>query len=258
MYVIVLFDKFSNTIIICSYNARTRHYSVQCDEADPLYQSCIFHNIVLFQARLFYILPDNQSKDSFIMPNPAVFDTDTATMSLDEYSTVEVLNIITRSELIARIEAANGKENPTLKVSRHKLGVFQRIRSFTNWYWMLNSASNTYHRICKYLNACTYDEVRKVAWLQPAAKTQTNARIVGHLHLKGHTHSTAANDLRKCLGPLFWVDHPSHSEYGVWVNYEMVIMDKVLFGVGDDTVQPNAALKIREYVLMKFIFNIYR
>lgn len=46
------------------------------------------------------------------------------------------------------------------------------------------------------------------------------------------------------------VDHPKLHDETQWIGDEVVLMDKVYFGVGKSVVQPNVALQKDKYVIL--------
>lgn len=154
-----------------------------------------------------FIVPDSKVGSPIKLPDPMVFETDTETLSVHDFSVPAVLKVIGETELLQRISTgvADG-DSPELRrllVFHRERAMFQRIRSFTNWYWLVNSVSNAHHRMCKYLGACTYEEVQEVALLQPVSKVSRRA-----LGLTSHVNRTdpppAVAGLMDCLGPMFW------------------------------------------------------
>ena len=219
---------------------------LQCSKAKRIYQICHFYNLVLYQAQLMYIIPDSKVGMPIKLPDPMVFETDTETLSVHDYSLPNMLKVIGETEALQRISTgvADG-DSPELRrllIFRRKHAMFQRIRSFTNWYWLMNSVSNAYHRMCKYFKACTFEEVKEVALLQPVSKvSRRNLGLTSHVNRTDPPPAVLA--VMDCLGPMFWVDHPDMYDHSLWPPNQVVLMDEVHFGIGTDVVQPNTALK---------------
>jgi hypothetical protein len=188
-----------------------------------------------------YIVEYPDEVESVRLPDPTVFDLEAETLSIVDYAVPNIVHPISLDAFKLRIEASTKKKN--LNVAHYKQALFQRVRSLTNWYWAMNSISNTFHRLCDQLGACTQEDVHKVALLQPATYSKKN-RTAQHLAIRTGQHSSASDELKGCLGPMFWVDHPRMHNSNEWVAEELVIMDSVLFGVGKSVVQPNVALEI--------------
>ena len=127
------------------------------------------------------------------------------------------------------------------------------MRSLTNWYWAVNSISNTFHRLCDQMGVCTQKQVHEVALLQPATYSEKH-RTAQHLAIRTGQHSSASDELKGCLGPMFWVDHPRMHDPSEWVADELVLMSNVHMGVGKTVVQPNVAL-VSEQDKKKFMFG---
>ena len=134
------------------------------------------------------------------LPEPAVFDLEAETLSVVDYAVPNIVHPVTKEALIMRINGNIGEE---INVVNYEKAMFQRIRSLTNWYWAMNSLSNTYHRLCLHIGACTQEEVHSIALLQPATLNERD-RQAAHLTIRTGQHSSAADELKSCLGPMFW------------------------------------------------------
>ena len=216
---------------------------VQCTDDDNVHKVCVFKNLVLYQGEILYIVEYPDEAKSIEMPDPTVFDLEAETLSIVDYAVPNIVHPITMESLKSRISSSAGKKN--INVAHYKLAMFQRVRSLTNWYWAMNSISNTFHRLCDQLGACTQEKVHEVALLQPATYSTTQRdRKNAHLAIRTGQHSSASDELKGCLGPMFWVDHPRMHDAREWVGDELVMLDSVHFGVGKSVIQPNVALEI--------------
>jgi hypothetical protein len=112
-----------------------------------------------------------------------------------------------RRELAAAAASApqRGGARAPFHVATFETAVFQRTRTFNNWFWALNGAANAYHRLCARLGACSAAQVAAAALLQPIIQSSRDLDGVGFVGLPAH-HSFAARDLMGCFGPLFWCD----------------------------------------------------
>lgn len=91
-----------------------------------------------------------------------------------------------------------------LHMADFHIGIFQRTRTFTNWFWALNGAGNAFHRLCKFFDVCTIESIKESSViLQPLIKTSYNLSGVGYVGLPSH-HAYAMHDLMSCFGPLLW------------------------------------------------------
>ena len=90
-----------------------------------------------------------------------------------------------------------------MNLAAFDVALFQRTRTFNNWFWAVNGAGNIFHRLCKYFDVCSSAEVRKAAVLQPIIDSSRDLNEVGYVGLPNH-HAQAAKDLMNCFGPLFW------------------------------------------------------
>eukprot|EP00889_Picochlorum_renovo_P002631 jgi/Picre1/29661/NNA_005044.t1 len=146
---------------------------------------------------------------------------------------------------VVKIAVESSTTKKKINVAYYEHSMFQRVRSLTNWYWAMNSISNTFHRLCLQLGACTQAKVHEVALLQPATYSPTQReRKNAHIAIRTGQHSSASDELKGCLGPMFWVDHPRMHDSREWVGDEMVIMEETYFGIGKSVIQPNVALEI--------------
>lgn len=204
---------------------------------------CVFKHLALYQGELLYIVDDQDEVEAVTMPNPTVFDLEAETLSIVDYAVPNIVHPITLDALKLRIKSSTRKK--ALSVARYEQAMFQRVRSLTNWYWAMNSISNTFHRLCDQLGACSQDQVHEVALLQPATYSEKH-RTAQHLAIRTGQHSSASDELKGCLGPMFWVDHPRMHNSDEWVADELVIMDSVHIGVGKTVVQPNVALELKK------------
>ena len=190
-----------------------------------------------------YIVESQEEIEATTMPNPTVFDLEAETLSIVDYAVPNIVHPITLDAMKRRIKSSTTKKS--LNVARYERAMFQRVRSLTNWYWAMNSISNTFHRLCDQLGACTQKQVHEVALLQPATYSEKH-RTAQHLAIRTGQHSSASDELKGCLGPMFWVDHPRMHNPDEWVAYELVVMETVHIGVGKTVVQPNVALELKK------------
>jgi len=206
------------------------------------------------------------------LPNPNVFDLEAETLSIVDYAVPNTVHPVTREGFMMRVSSS--AEKGEIRKAHYEVAMFQRVRSLSNWYWAMNSVSNTFHRLCSQIGACTQQEVHSIALLQPATLTDGRERQSAHLTTRTGQHSSAADELKSCLGTMFWyvhrkiccicdvindiqnpdcsekkkltcrVDHPKMHDEAQWVGDEILVMEKVYFGVGKSVVQPNVALQI--------------
>lgn len=164
---------------------------------------CIFKNLVLYQGELLYIVEYPEDKKSVEMPDPTVFDLEAETLSIVDYAVPNIVHTITFESLRSRIQSSTSQRS--INLAHYQKAMFQRVRSLTNWYWAMNSISNTFHRLCDQLGACNQEEVHKIALLQPVTYSETpKTRQNGHLAIRTGQHSSASDELKACLGPMFW------------------------------------------------------
>ena len=176
---------------------------MQCTEEKDVNKVCTFKNLVLFQGELLYVVEYPDEAKSVEMPNPTVFDLEAETLSIIDYAVPNIVHPITRESLRLRVQSSTTKKN--INLAHYKKAMFQRVRSLTNWYWAMNSISNTFHRLCDQLGACTQEEIHKVALLQPVTYSETpKTRQNGHLAIRTGQHSSASDELKGCLGTMFW------------------------------------------------------
>ena len=164
-------------------------------------QRCIFKNLVLYQGEILYVVEYPDEMKEVELPDPAVFDLEAETLSVVDYAVSNIVHPVTREGLKMRLRQTNTENS--ISLAHYEQSMFQRIRSLTNWYWAMNSVSNTYHRLCLHVGACTQEEVHRVALLQPATLNDRD-RTAAHLSIRTGQHSTASDELKGCLGPMFW------------------------------------------------------
>ena len=222
-----------------------RKSSYTCTKDPDVNKVCVFQNLVLYQGELLYIVEYPEDVSATVMPNPTVFDLEAETLSIVDYAVPNIVHPVTAESLELRIKSSTTKKS--INVARYERAMFQRVRSLTNWYWAMNSISNTFHRLCDQMGACTQREVHEVALLQPATYSEKH-RTAQHLAIRTGQHSSASDELKGCLGPMFWVDHPRMHNPSEWVSDEIVVMESVHFGVGKTVVQPNVALELNKNV----------
>ena len=98
--------------------------------------------MALYQGELLYIVDDQDEVEAVTMPNPTVFDLEAETLSIVDYAVPNIVHPITLDALKLRIKSSTRKK--ALSVARYEQAMFQRVRSLTNWYWAMNSISNTF------------------------------------------------------------------------------------------------------------------
>lgn len=178
---------------------------VQCTDDEEVNQVCVFKNLVLFQGEILYIVDYPDDAKNVKLPNPTVFDLEAETLSIVDYAVPNIVHPTTQESLKLRIESSTTKKK--ISVAYYEHSMFQRVRSLTNWYWAMNSISNTFHRLCLQLGACTQAKVHEVALLQPATYSPNQRdRKNAHIAIRTGQHSSASDELKGCLGPMFWYD----------------------------------------------------
>jgi hypothetical protein len=120
----------------------------------------------------------------------------------NNFSVPAIVSVLTPREALANLRAAAASSGQ-LRIVTFNKAIFQRTRTFNNWFWALNGAGNAYHRLCKYMQACTAEEMQAAAVLQPIIESSRNLSDVGYVGLPHH-HAVAVKDLLACFGPLLW------------------------------------------------------
>ncbi|KAG7674490.1 hypothetical protein KSW81_000144 [Nannochloris sp. 'desiccata'] len=221
-----------------------QHSSFKCSNADNVYKTCIFVNMVMYRGDLWYISDQKTSRTSsssgkkVILPEPLVFEVGNSPSN--NFNLPEIISITTKSEALSKIQATAPKTGK-IRLAQFDISIFQRTRTFNNWFWALNGAGNIFHRLCKYFDACTATDIKQAAVLQPIIESSRNLSDIGYLGLPHH-HAQTVKDLIKCFGPLLWVNHPSGREVEERPVDEVIVFKKMLVGIGEDVVQPKAAL----------------
>jgi hypothetical protein len=237
--------------------------SFECSAAaDDVHRICLFREVLLLRGELTYVVADGADPAAAAarLPSPLIFEVGNSPSN--DLALPDMLRVLRRADALAELAALTGgesgqntkkrsKEENTdpfrgLRVAVFEDGLLQRTRTFNNWFWALNGAGNAHHRLCKYLGACSSAQVRAAALLQPIVESSPGLEAVGYVGLPPH-HAAAAHDLMRCFGPLLWVNHGSGREVESRPRGEAVVLRRLLVGVGDDVVQPKAALDANRY-----------
>jgi hypothetical protein len=199
----------------------------------------MFENVVMYRGDLWFI-SDQKSTSSkkTILPAPLIFEVGNSPSN--NFNLPEIISITSETDALSKIKV-HAPNTGNIRLTEFDIALFQRTRTFNNWFWALNGAGNIFHRLCKYFDACTATDIKQAAVLQPIIESSTNLSDVGYLGLPHH-HAQTVKDLIKCFGPLFWVNHPSGREVEDRPVDEVVVLKKMLVGIGEDVVQPKAAL----------------
>ncbi len=232
--------------------------SFECSKADDdVHRICLFREVLLLRGELTFVVADSADPAAAAarLPAPLIFEVGNSPSN--DLALPDMLRVLRRAHALAELAALAGGESEQnakkrgkeenndpfrgLRVAVFEDGLLQRTRTFNNWFWALNGAGNAHHRLCKYLGACSSSQVRATALLQPIVESSPGLEAVGYVGLPPH-HAAAAHDLMRCFGPLLWVNHGSGREVESRPRGEAVVLRRLLVGVGEDVVQPKAAL----------------
>ena len=183
----------------------------QCSDADNVHKTCMFENLIMYRGDLWFISDPKSStssssstggtkQNSIILPEPLVFEVGNSPSN--NFAIPEIISILTKSDALSKIEAT-APTTGQLRLGQFDISIFQRTRTFNNWFWALNGAGNMFHRLCKYFDACTATDIKQAAVLQPIIESSRNLSEVGYVGLPHH-HAQTVKDLMKCFGPLLW------------------------------------------------------
>jgi hypothetical protein len=165
----------------------------------------MFENMIMYRGDLWFISDpkssNKTSSENLLLPEPLVFEVGNSPSN--NFAIPEIISIISKTEALSKIEAAVPKGTGKIRLTEFNISIFQRIRTFNNWFWALNGAGNIFHRLCKYFDACTPTSIKQTAVLQPIIDSSRNLSDVGYVGLPHH-HAQTVKDLMKCFGPLLW------------------------------------------------------
>lgn len=218
---------------------------MQCTSTSPVYQVCTFQNVVMYRGDLWYLVTDGVEPSSVTLPDPEVFEVGNSPSN--SVSVPTILTVLTLSDAKLQILNRNIENQSLLHVATFQKSILQRTRTFNNWFWALNGANNIFHRLCKYFDLCTWQDVKTAAVIQPT-KSSYGLRVVGYVGLAPH-YRRAVRELMSCFGPLLWANSPKgqNSDDGRPL-FQLVIFREMLVGIGEDVVQPKAARDRRSKV----------
>lgn len=218
---------------------------MQCTSASPVYQMCTFQNVLLYGGDLWYVVQDGVDPNSTDLPDPTIFEVGNSPSN--SVSLPTLVTVLTLSNARSFIRNRN-KDQPLLRVATFEKSILQRTRTFENWFWALNGAGNIYHRLCKYFDLCSAQDIKTAAIIQPAGRSSYGLGMVGYLGLPPH-HGRAVKELMSCFGPLLWANHPKgQGQEEGRPPFQLVILRNMLVGIGEDVVQPKAARDHRSRV----------
>lgn len=162
----------------------------------------------MYRGDLWYISDQKTSsgnsdtKEKVTLPKPLIFEVGNSPSN--DFNLPEIISITTKTEALSKIEGTAPKTGK-IRLSHFDISIFQRTRTFNNWFWAINGAGNIFHRLCKYFDACTAEDIKQAAVLQPLIESSRNLSDVGYIGLPNH-HAQTVKDLMKCFGPLLWYD----------------------------------------------------
>lgn len=226
----------------------------------------------MYRGDLWYISPQ---PSSIAIPDPLIFEVGNSPSN--DLSLPAILSVHPSKEAQATVAAEIGSKDASASIASYESAIFQRTRTFNNWFWAVNGAGNIFHRICKFFNGCDPESIRKTAVLQPIIESSQNLSEVGYVGVPTH-HAQSVKDLMSCFGPLFWyvavvivvvlllvvltplcihnyrVNHPSGRRVDDRSVNQVLVFKKLLVGIGEDVVQPKAALDKDAYVCCIALF----
>ena len=136
------------------------------------------------------------------IPDPLVFEVGNSPSN--DFLLPNIITVKSEKDIISEIKgSSNGSVHGILRVATFQKAIFQRTRTFNNWFWAINGAGNIFHRLCKYMDLCSSSDIMKAAVLQPVIDSSRNLSEVGYIGLPDH-HAQSAKDLMSCFGPMFW------------------------------------------------------
>ena len=162
----------------------------------------------MFRGDLWYI-SDQKTRSSSSsstkqesLPEPLIFEVGNSPSN--NFNLPEIISLTTTTEALSQIQGTAPKSGK-LRIAQFDIAIFQRTRTFNNWFWAINGAGNIFHRLCKYFDACTAIDIKKAAVLQPIIESSRNLSEVAYIGLPHH-HASTVKDLMKCFGPLLWYE----------------------------------------------------